>query len=242
MNESIQWQDAVERVRPYIVRIVTPYGSGTGFVVSHSEAGDLFGVATAAHVVAQAHEWELPVRIEHELSGQTLVLHADKRAILIDGTHDSAGIVFEPQNVKLPSKPPVLIPEDKILKVGVEIGWLGYPALSPRDLCFFHGRVSAPFENESGYLVDGVAINGVSGGPALSLMYDTADYVGVVSAYFPNRATGEPLPGLALVRDVSYFHDLIKRFRSIDDARKQQTAPQDASPAPVPGTTTTKAP
>jgi hypothetical protein len=241
MAQPIEWQDGIAQVRPYVVRIITPYGSGTGFVVSHSEKGDLFGIATAAHVVSQAHEWELPIRLEHEASGQTLQLRADKRAVLIDGSHDSAAIVCEPSNLKLPSKPPALIEENKIIKVGVEIGWLGYPALSPRDLCFFHGRVSAHFEKQTGYLVDGVAINGVSGGPALSLGFSSVSYIGVVSAYIPNRATGEPLPGLALVRDVTQFHDLIKRFKTIDDARKKQSAPAQASLATGPGAAT-KAP
>lgn len=230
MDQSIQWYEAVEKVRPYIVRIVTPYGAGTGFVVSHSEKGDLYGVATAAHVVAHAHEWGLPIRIEHDTSGQNLLLQVNKRAVLIDETHDSAALVFEPSSLTLPKNPAPLIDEGKVLKVGVEIGWLGFPALSPKELCFFHGRISAQIENDSGYLVDGVAINGVSGGPALWLAYKDFNYVGVVSAYVPNRATGEVLPGLALVRNVAQFYGLIKQFKSIDDAQRRQSPPEAAKP------------
>jgi len=91
----------------------------------------------------------MPIRLEHETSDQSLVQRADKRAILIDGSHDSAAVVFQPANLKLSTSPPRLIEEDKIIKGGVEIGWLGYPALSPRDLCFFHGRVGAHIDNES---------------------------------------------------------------------------------------------
>jgi hypothetical protein len=47
------------------------------------------------------------------------------------------------------------------------------------------------------YLVDGVAVNGVSGGPA----FDRSGLaVGLVSAYVPNQiAPGRTLPGLMIV-------------------------------------------
>jgi len=234
VSETIEWFEAVEKVRPYIVRILTPYGSGTGFIISHSVAGDVYGIATAAHVVAQAHDWELPIKIEHFDSGFQVTVRHSERAIFIDSNRDSAAVVFQPGDVKLPPSPPSLIDEGKILKVGVEIGWLGFPAVSPQNLCFFSGPISSHLEGDSGYLVDGVAINGVSGGPALWLGYKEFRYIGVVSAYIPNRATGEPLPGLAVVRDVSQFYDIIKRFRSVDEARNQQPAPQPHDPSPEP--------
>jgi hypothetical protein len=230
MAEAMTWQAAVDAVRPYIVRIVTPQGSGTGFIICHAEAGDVYGVATAAHVVAHAFEWELPIRIEHFASGQVQHLRHDKRAIFIDNNLDSASIVFNPGDLKLPIKPPPLIEENRLVKVGVEVGWLGFPAVSPRNLCFFHGRISAHLDDQSGYLVDGVAINGVSGGPTLWLGYDHFDYVGLVSAYIPNRATGESLPGLAVVRDVSQFYDIIKNVVSVDEARKSQPVAKPADP------------
>jgi pantothenate kinase-related protein Tda10 len=34
---DIQWHEAVELINPYVVRISTPQGSGTGFIVSASK-------------------------------------------------------------------------------------------------------------------------------------------------------------------------------------------------------------
>ncbi len=87
--------------------------------------------------------------------------------------------------------------------------------LSPRSrrcasLC---GNVSAWLQDESAYLVDGVAINGVSGGPAFVYEEDTpALLVGVVTAYIPNRATGEALPGVSLVRAINPYVTLFKEL------------------------------
>ena len=62
-----------------------------------------------------------------------------------------------------------LAPKDMFLRVGNDIGWLGFPAVEATRVCFFGGRVSAWNPNAKAYLVDGVAINGVSGGPAFHL-------------------------------------------------------------------------
>jgi hypothetical protein len=230
----MQWFQVLEKVRPYIVRILTPYGSGTGFLVSQSGTGNVYGIATAAHVVSQSHDWEMPIKIEHFESRAQLMLRHDDRAIFIDSSHDSAVIVFDGEKLNLPPHPPTLIEEGKIVKVGVELGWLGFPAVAPQKLCFFSGRISAHTDAEAGYLVDGVAINGVSGGPALSTHNNDFQYVGVVSAYIPNRATGEPLPGLAVVSDVTQFQELVKTFRTVDEAQAKQAPPDPKGPAPEP--------
>ncbi|HVO45571.1 MAG TPA: hypothetical protein VMT29_04480, partial [Steroidobacteraceae bacterium] len=93
---------------------------------------------------------------------------------------------------------------------------------------------------ESTYLVDGVAINGVSGGPAFSCAVGSVQMIGLVSAYIPNRATGEVLPGVAVVRDVSEFHSVSDNFRSMDEAKAEQTPPTEPpqpAPASLEGTT-----
>jgi hypothetical protein len=80
---------------------------------------------------------------------------------------------------------------------GIDIGWLGYPGIEPDTLCFFAGTVSARQTNRKAYLIDGVAINGVSGGPVFHCPTpDQVQIIGCVSAYHANRATGETLPGL----------------------------------------------
>ena len=77
----------------------------------------------------------------------------------------------------------------------------------PQKLCFFSGRVSAYLAEENAYLVDGVAINGVSGGPAF---HETGKIIGLVTAYIVNRATGEALPGVSLIRSVASLRDAFK--------------------------------
>lgn len=225
----MEWHEAVEAVEPYIVGIITPQGSGTGFIFSHSQNGSAYGVATAAHVVSYAHDWEMPIRVVHYSSGEQIMLRADSRAVFIDASQDSAALVFNKGELPFPEDPPSLIDEDKSIKVGVEIGWVGFPAVSAGQLCFFSGRISARQPANPGYLIDGVAINGVSGGPVMWLGVDEFKYIGVVSAYIPNRATGESLPGLAVANDVNQFQELVKTFHSVDEAQANQTPP---SPAP----------
>ncbi len=119
--------------------------------------------------------------------------------------------------------------------MGNKIGWLGFPAIPTASLCFFAGDVSAWVQSLSAYLVDGVAINGVSGGPAFHILeFDPGAVwiIGVFSAYMPNRATGEVLPGLSVVRDVSQFHELAPSFASLDQARAAEPPAVPPPPAP----------
>jgi hypothetical protein len=176
-------------------------------------------------VVDSAHLWEDPIRISHHTSGKTVLLHHDERGIFLETGNDTAAIVFQRGQLPLPTTTLPLIREGKVTKVGVELGWLGFPAVSPADLCFFSGRVSAQIEDDSAYLVDGVAINGVSGGPAFRCGDKNVVIVGVVSAYIPNRATGIVLPGLSVVRDVFQFQKLAKSFKSLDEAMQKQSPP-----------------
>jgi hypothetical protein len=111
------------------------------------------------------------------------------------------------------------------LPIGVEVGWIGYPAVSRHTQCFFSGNVSAFQEFRHAYLIDGVAINGVSGGPVLySTPTDGVQIVGSITAYIANRATGEALPCLSVAQDVSHLHNIAIHVRSIDDAKKKQAA------------------
>jgi hypothetical protein len=66
----------------------------------------------------------------------------------------------------------------------------------------------------------------VSGGVVFFLGSNEPVVVGVVSAYVPNRSTGEALPGLAIARDVSYFHEQATTFASMDEARSAQSIPE----------------
>ncbi len=234
----ISWHEAIDRLNPFIFRISTPDGSGTGWLVSQSNATPLCVIATAGHVIAHAHYWEEPIRLTHHSSGETSLLRAGDRAINIDHNSDTAAITFDRGAIVLPEAPLPLIELDYHLKPGVEIGWLGFPAIPGANLCFFSGRTSAYLQETNSYLVDGVAINGVSGGPAFQQIDDKPELIGVVSAYIPNMATGTVLPGVAVVRDVNRFHDFANRLRTLDEAQAQQSAPKESPPPPTPETPT----
>jgi hypothetical protein len=83
---------------------------------------------------------------------------------------------------------------DLMMPKGAPIGWMGFPGITEPELCFFHGHVSGYVGDPPTYLIDGVAINGVSGGPAFD---NRAHLIGLVSAYIPNRVNPHTtLPGL----------------------------------------------
>lgn len=229
---QIQWSDAVEIIQPHVVRISTPGGSGTGFLISNCKNNDIAGVATAAHVVNHAHYWEEPIRIDHVT--KSVVVRHHERAIFLDLNRDTAAILFHRADIPFPAEPLPLAPKGMFLKVANQIGWLGFPAIPAANLCFFTGNISAWVAEQGAYLVDGVAINGVSGGPAFHIAVTSPPVIvmGVVSAYMPNRATGEPLPGLSVVRDVTQFHDLAPTFASLDKAREAATSAQPPPPPP----------
>ena len=232
---ELQWSDAVEIIQPHVVRISTPRGSGSGFLISNGHNNAVCGIATAAHVVDHAHYWEEPIRIDHVSSGKSLVIRRDDRAIFLDLNRDTAAVLFNRGDLPFPADALPLGPKGMFLKVGNEIGWLGFPAIPTANLCFFAGTISAWVENQSAYLVDGVAINGVSGGPAFHVL-DAANkqviVMGVVSAYVPNRATGEVLPGLSVVRHVEQFHELAPTFASLDQAKEAEPPAEQPPPKP----------
>ena len=222
-----EWHEAIAQFEPYLFRIFTPDGSGTGWLVSRSTSTPLCVIATASHVLDHAHYWEEPIRLQHHQSGKTVLLRPRDRAINIDHITDTTAIMLNGNDLVLPDKPLPLIKKDSHLKPGVDIGWLGYPAIQRANLCFFSGPISAYLREDAAYLVDGVAINGVSGGPAFRRISGSAEVIGVVSAYIPNRATGDVLPGVALVHDVNRFHDLADRLKTLDKAQAQQTPPTE---------------
>ena len=85
------------------------------------------------------------------------------------------------------------------------------------ELCFFSGRISAWLEQEQSYLVDGVAINGVSGGPAFQVDEDGRPVLlGVVSAYLPNKSLGGTLPGLSVVQHIGHLEKWVTSLRSLE--------------------------
>lgn len=221
----MDWNLIVEKLSPYVVKIETPQGHGTGFLCVYNDAKDTCGIATANHVVAHAEEWQEPIRI-HGTSGSTF-LKASDRAILFDEDLDSAVVLCRKGDLDLPAELIPLLPTQNRLPIGAEVGWLGYPAIGPRSLCFFAGNISAWVEGRHSYLIDGVAINGVSGGPVVTASAtEGVQIVGSISMYMVNRATGEALPGLSVAQDVSHFQSVASHVRSVDDANRTKSEQQ----------------
>ena len=148
--------------------------------------------------------------------------------IYLDTTTDSAVILLYTNQLKFPETLIPLLPITNPLAHGTAVGWLGFQAVAPFSLCFFSGNISARQDWRHSYLIDGVAINGVSGGPVMySTDTDGVQIVGSISAYVSNKVTGETLPGLSIAGDVSYFHDTITNIKSLDEANKQKKEQQE---------------
>jgi hypothetical protein len=221
----MNWDQVVKKVAPHVVKIETPRGHGTGFLFMYNDNHTWCGIATADHVIAQADEWQEPIKLSQPETNRTFLLKAEQRAIYRDVRTDSAVILFFKGDFELPESPVTLLPMGKLIDIGAEVGWLGFPSVAPYNLCFFSGNISARQDFRNAYLIDGVAINGVSGGPVLHLTEtDGVQIVGTVSAYSANRATGEVLPGLAIAQDVSHFHGVASHIHSIDEANRQKAA------------------
>ncbi|MCC4604689.1 serine protease [Xanthomonas campestris] len=227
----MEWHEGIKEIEPHLVHITTPRGSGTGWLVSVSATTDLCAIATAAHVVDYAHYWEMPIRIFHPASGRSVLFRVEERAIHLESEIDSAAIVINRRDLPFPDQTLTLIEPGYFIKPGVEIGWLGFPAVHPSNACFFSGRISYYNEDRKQYLVDGVAINGVSGGPTFRLLTDKPELVGIVSAYIANRATGETLPGVAVIQDVAQYYDIAERFRNLDEAKSNETPAEETAEA-----------
>lgn len=247
----VNWNEIVDKVTPHILKIETPGGHGSGFLCLYNHNATYLGIATAHHVIGHATKWLEPVRLTQYPSGKSVLIQASKdRVIWANEQNDSAVMIVPKDHVSAldwPDSVLPLLPIEKRLPIGSEIGWLGYPALGPANMvCFFNGIVSAWQDSQNVYLVDGVAINGCSGGPVVCpTSADGVQIVGALSAYIANRATGEALPGLSVAQDVSYFIKVAEHVKTVDDARKQQEQQERErrqagnNPAPSPSTEAT---
>jgi hypothetical protein len=243
----MNWTAVVEKVTPYIVKIETPGGYGTGFLCLYNTSRSLCGIATAAHVLKHADDWQQPIRLHYYPKAATVLIKEENRVILIDESTDSAVILLSVGVFDFPQDVIPLLPTSTPLGIGDEVGWLGYPAIESDTLCFFSGNISARQETRKAYLIDGVAIHGVSGGPVVySHPTDGVQVVGDVSAYRANRVTGETLPGLLIAQDLSHFHAVITHMKSVDEAnqkkREAELAKQAAEAGAVSSSVTTPQP
>lgn len=200
---TMQWYIVHKIIRRRIFKIRSPRGHGTGFHIgSFGKNGSLAAIATARHVIESEHEWGEPIKVLHEESGKEVLLKVTDRAIFTFPPSDTAIIVFQkPTDLDLPKEEVPYFRNDKSIFPGVDISWCGFPSVQPDKPCFFHGYISCNLE-KSGYLVDGVVINGVSGGPVFFIDGNDPILFGVISAYKPNHHAAGPLPGLGVISSI----------------------------------------
>lgn len=230
-----RWVNALKKIEPYVFEVSTPQGFGSGFQLHYSKHKGFCAIATAYHVIKHAYDWEEPIRVTHFQSKQSLLLKTPSdRSVLIYPDKDLALLLFSKGGLPIEVSDPDLIPPAKRLMEGMEIGWCGFPSIAPRlSLCFFEGFVSNFLASKESYLVDGVAINGVSGGPAFHILDSEGSPViaGVVTEYRPNISLGTALPGLCLVVSVESYQKDVATLKSLDEAKekaeKQKTGKDD---------------
>ncbi len=232
----MSWDLIDDKINPYLFRIETQSGSGTGFFLAYNPTGELAAVATAAHVIEHAHEWKQPIKLFNEGAGEFAFVSESDRVVFLDQERDAALILMHRRLLKFPDDVLPLADSTKYRTVGTELAWLGYPSVAYPTLCFFSGRVSAFLLAQDCYLIDGVAINGVSGGPVLYELPDGAlEIVGVISAYMPNRSGNTP--GLLRAQDITPFVETLKTLQSMHEAKDQERSrdQQDATEPPPSG-------
>ncbi len=224
----LSWQGALKLLNSRIFKIRTPRGHGTGFHVGNfGVSNGLCAVATAFHVIEEAEDWDEPIKLVHHETGKTILLKEQggiKRVIFTYPDSDLAIIVFGlPENFVITNDQLRHLPSDSSLLPGVDVAWCGFPGLMSNKLCFFHGFISCYINSDKGYLVDGVAINGVSGGPVFYIDNKTNSPViaGVITAYVANRTSRDTLPGVSMIASVSPYEKTIKYLETLADANKE---------------------
>ncbi|MHB9028056.1 MAG: S1 family peptidase [Candidatus Latescibacterota bacterium] len=221
-----EWAVALTEVKKHVYMIETPRANGTGFLLSPDIRGHFMVIATAFHTLSQAHRWREPIKLTHVSTGKDIYLEYNQRFVFEDARKDIALIVIYKERIEHPAQKLLSIPDDRVLREGVQIGWCGFPCVAPRILCFFTGYVSAWLPDEEAYLVDGVAINGVSGGPVFRLIDDEKpSLIGLVTEYRPNLSNGSPLPGVSLVRAISSISPLTRLLHEAEEAGQIEPQP-----------------
>ena len=209
------WQRHVEEIAQQVVRIETQSGWGTGFVHYARQAGARC-IATARHVIEDVWKKNQSFRVWH--GTRAFDYHKDTEdALFVQRTGadiDLTVIAVIEHGLPMPLVPLASPQERQEVRVGMDVGWLGFPALDgvSGQLCFFSGRISLANRRADYFLIDGTAVHGCSGGPVFCVTNDGARIIGALSSYIPNAnmSEGGYLPGLSAAVDVSNYKDLEK--------------------------------
>jgi len=206
---SLPWHEVVDRITPITYRVYTGDTAGTAFIVSWKGNGTQQSaiLATAWHVIEEAAS--KPIDVQIVSSDRRKIFDTRKDEMHVQQIGSSA---YDTGLILLKSRDLIIEPEQLVpildfrsmIPRGAEVGWLGFPGLVEPELCFFHGHVSGFINEPPTYLIDGVAINGVSGGPVFD---DRCHLIGLVSAYLPNRVNKQTtLPGMSALVPINAIH------------------------------------
>ena len=213
----MDWENHVDQIAPFVVKIQTQFGYGTGYIFWQDDT--YCCIATAKHVISPANEkgWEQAILISLP-NGSVVRFYPSNRRIL-EGTNssDSAAILVHKNGLNFPPNCLPLWNFSGEIPIGASVGWLGFPQVVDQSVpnpSFFSGNISNAFQHLQQYAIDGVAIHGVSGGP----LFCTAEgggalVIGTISSYFPNTIVAEgnekSLPGISIAHSFSTFSRII---------------------------------
>ncbi len=198
----VPWEELVPRIEPLVYQVRAGDSLGTAFAISvagSEDGGSYAMLVTAWHVVKDIVQTADPLDLVQSDGTLVSTLTTGPVSVYPVGPPecDSALVVVPTEKALVAPSQLLPIPLETMLPRGAQVGWLGYPGLVYPELCFFRGVVSGHQEEPPIYLIDGVAINGVSGGPAFDR---TGLLAGFVSAYVPNQVDhGTTLPGLMIM-------------------------------------------
>jgi hypothetical protein len=219
------WTTVIPKIEPLCFQVHAGDSLGTAFAIgiSHGDGGRHTMMATALHVVEGVLGNGKPIEL---ISSDGSVISKQATGplrIFPVGNPESDSALIE-----VPTKEPLLtqeqlcgMPLETMLVRGTAVGWLGYPGFVFPELCFFRGVISGYQHEPPVYLIDGVAVNGVSGGPAFE---KTGLLVGLVSAYLPNQIdASRTLPGLMILTPLNLIRMWMQEVLGAD-VRMRETA------------------
>ena len=229
------WQHHVDEITQQVLRIETQSVSGTGFV-HYARRGGTRCIATARHVVVDVLEKKESFRVWH--GSRTFDFGKDSKGFVVvqqKDADDSAVIAVIDHDLPMPRVSLASPEERREVRIGMEVGWLGFPALDGVNgkICFFSGRISFVDETTNRFLIDGTAVHGCSGGPVFCVTTNGARIIGALSSYIPNANNmpkGGYLPGLTAAVNVSDYKGFEKALDQIPNRERSLKIKLDECP------------
>ncbi len=214
---ELSWDQAVDEVSKATFNLLAGDRVGTCFLVSlgarEADKTYAFALVTAWHVVSELIEDAENISLVPANKKDPLLLNREDCAIYRCGPDyfDTALIIGKESKPIFSIKDLLpLFPLESMLARGAEVGWLGFPGFVGPELCFFRGVISGYVIDPPAYLVDGVAIKGVSGGPVFN---NRAHIIGFVSSYIPSRVdSATTLPGLMTVIPINLIRYIMENI------------------------------